>query len=160
MKKSFLLIVMLCVFGCFIAGCGDSANEEFKSLEDEVIKRSLLLQEMYGKISNDMAIAYCDGEKQYLILYYYGIGKESQNLGNTYCIYVTDKDGETQISDPNGDFDDLTTEFMEVIQYTYYADWEKYKTKELEISYEQYNNFEEGYLPACYASNDKLREND
>ena len=156
MKKIFLLIVMLCTFSCLVVGCGDS--NKYESLEDEVIKRSLLLQETYGKISNDMAIAYCDGERKYLALYYYGIGKESQKLGDTYCIYITDKDGKTEISDPNGDFDDLATNLMEVNQYSYNATWKEYKLKEMEISYEQYNNFEEGYLPACYASNDKLRE--
>ena len=156
MKKIFLLIVMLCTFSCLVVGCGDS--NKYESLEDEVIKRSFLLQETYGKISNDMAIAYCDGERKYLVLYYYGIGKESQKLGDTYCIYITDKDGKTEISDPNGDFDDLATNLMEVNQYSYNATWKEYKLKEMEISYEQYNNFEEGYLPACYASNDKLRE--
>ena len=74
MKKIILLIVMLCTFSCLVVGCGDS--NKYESLEDEVIKRSLLLQETYGKISNDMAIAYCDGERKYLVLYYYGIGKK------------------------------------------------------------------------------------
>lgn len=158
MKKGWFIVVM-CFIVCFVAGCGNnSAKEKNKSLEDEVIERSLLLQETYGKISNDVAIAYCDGEEKYLILYYYGIGKESQNLGDTYCIYITDKDGKTEVLDPNGDFDDLSVQLMEVNKYVYEANWTEYETKGMEITYEQYNDFEEGFVPACYASNDKLIE--
>ena len=158
MKKNRCFL-LLCLLTLLLTSCG-SKDTTYKTLEDEVVGRSLILQETYGKISNDMATAYCDGEKTYLILYYYGIGKESQNLGSTYCMYVTDKDGETEISDPNGDYDDLTVEFMNVMRLQYEAKWEEYKYKDMEITYEQYKNFEEGYLPTCYASNDKLRETD
>lgn len=159
MKKKICFLLLVFILLSFTS-CGSPKGDSYTSLEEEVVARALLLQESYGKISVDAAYAYSDGESRYLILHYYGIGKESQNLGDTYCIYITDKNGNIEISDPNSDYDDLSVQLMNVVCLTYEETWDKYKVNDLKITYEQYKIFEEGYLPACYGSkdiNDKLR---
>lgn len=157
-KKICCILCLIILFSC--ASCGSTEDNLYKTLEDEVVARSLLLQQTYGKIGFDAAYAYCDGEETYLIIYFYGIGKESQNLGDTYCMYITNKDEDVRISDPNGNYDDLSVQLMNVVCLTYEAKWQEYKNNDMEITYEQYKNFEEGYLPLCYGSKDidnKLR---
>lgn len=159
MKKLNVLIILTIITICLLSGCGN--DNKFSTIEDEVYSYASELQDKYGKISIDVVYAYCDGETQHLLLYYYGIGSNAEEIGDTYILCEIPKDGELKISDPLDDMDSLSAELLDVNMQIQHDEYNSYKESENEITYEEYKDFEKGYLPSYYASevNDKLHDN-
>lgn len=146
------IVVLIAII--IVVGGGSKAS----SLEDEIYSYAKDLQDTYGKISVDFVKAYCDGENQYIILYYYGLGKNYDVYGDTYIVYTTSKDGKTEIYDPNGDVSSLSNDFMNVKLAMYDVDIAEYKDAQKIITYEEFKNFQEGYIDENFFEgvNDKL----
>lgn len=157
MKTKIITIITIIVL-CLFTGCGNS--NKFSTIEDEVYSYASELQNKYGKISVDVVYAYCDGETQYLLLYYYGIGTNAEDIGDTYVLCEIPKDGELEIFDPLDDMDSLSAELLYVNTQIQHDEYNSYKENENEITYKEYKDFEKGYLPSYYASevNEKLRK--
>lgn len=61
-------------------------------------------------------------------------------------IYVTDKDGETEIDDSLDDISSLGKQLVEVRRLMREEEYDTYKKDNKEIILEQFNDFEEGYV--------------
>ena len=61
-------------------------------------------------------------------------------------IYQTKKGKETIVRDPSLDLSPLNKEFIELIRLSAESDCDELKKEEKIITYEQYLNFEEGYV--------------
>lgn len=156
MKK--LIITTINIIALLLIGCGN--GNTYSTIEDEVYSYASELQSKYGKISVDVVYAYCDGESQHLLLYYYGIGSNAENIGDTYILCERPKEGEFQIYDPLDDKNSLSTELLNINIQKQHDKYKFYKENENEITYKEYKDFEKGYLPGYYASevNEKLND--
>ncbi len=156
--KNKIITIMTIISLLLLTGCGN--NNKISSIEDEVYSYANEIQDKYGKISIDVVYAYCDGEKQHLLLYYYGIGSNADEIGDTCVLYEIPKDGELEIYDPLDDKSDLSAQLINVNIQIQHDEYNSYKENENELTYEQYKNFEKGYLTSYYASevNEKLHE--
>lgn len=155
-KRITIIITIISLF--LLVSCGN--NNKISSIDDEVYSYANELQNKRGSISIDVVYAYCDGEKQHLLLYYYGIGSNADDIGDTCVLYEIPKDGKLEIYDPLDDKSDLSAELINVNIQIQHDEYYSYKDNENELTYEEYKNFEKGYLSSYYASevNEKLHE--
>lgn len=147
MKKLLKNIIVYCLFPCimfFAVGCGNN-TESTKLLPEELLQGYMEdINKQHGEVAFDTARIYCNGEAQNIIIYYYGIGT-NYRIDNAYMIYVTDKDGETEIDDSLEDISSLGKQLVEVRRLMK-EEYDTYKKDNKEITLEQFNDFEEGYV--------------
>ena len=142
-KKFLIYYLFLCVM-FFVVGCGN--NTEIKLQPEELLQGYMEdINKQHGDVAFDTARIYCNGEKQNIIIYYYGTGN-NYYIDNAYMIYVTDKDGETEIDDSLDDISSLGKQLVEVRRLMREEEYDTYKKDNKEIILEQFNDFEEGYV--------------
>lgn len=122
-----------------------NVSKKSKTIYDEIIDCTLEMQELHGELSLIIATVFCKDETQYCIIYFDGTG-ENWRLGSTYVIYQTKKGKETIVRDPSLDLSPLNKEFIELIRLSAESDCDELKKEEKIITYEQYLNFEDGYV--------------
>lgn len=154
-----LIIVLIVGIIITIIFTTNDKKTNFNKLEDEIFIHAKELQDTYGKISIDCAKIYCDGKNQYIIIYYYGLGKNYDTYGDTYAIYVTNQNNETDVTDPNGDVSELSNQFMNVLLANYEKQYNEYKYANNIITYEEFKEFKEGYVDEFFFEtvNEKLK---
>lgn len=144
LKKTCIVCIVLCFIVCFISGCGSSNKPE--TVEEEIVAYLDELVGKYGEIGYDAQHVYCDGEYQYFIIYYYGIGTNTKTP-NTTAVYRVDKDGNSEIYlDFMEEKVELNASFDKVLLATCEDRYNEYKNDKKELTYEEFKDFEEGYM--------------
>ena len=148
-----VIIIIAVVFVIF------TRNNKTSSLEDEIYSYAKDLGNKYGDVTVDITYAYCNGDEQRILIYYYGTGSNYDVYGDTYIMYSKSKNGEVKINDPNGDVNDLNKEFLKVVCATWIEEYHEYKDSEQIITYDEFKEFKEGCIEENFfeSVNDKLQ---
>lgn len=144
LKKICVGYIMLCLIVCFFSGCGSSDKPE--NVEEEIVAYLDELAGKYGEIGYDAQYVYCDGEYQYFIIYYYGRGTNTK-IPDTTAVYRVDKDNHSELYiDLMEDKVELESSFDRVLLAMCEDKYNEYKNQKKELTYEEFKNFEEGYM--------------
>ncbi len=142
--KRICICFMLCLLICYTGGCGNS--DKPKKVEEEIVAYLNELTEKYGEIGYDAQHIYCDGEHQYFIIYYYGTGSNTKTP-DTAAIYRVDKNNNSEIYlDLMEEKSELNNAFDKALLGACEEKYTEYKQDKKELTYEDFKNFEEGYI--------------
>lgn len=152
MKRNYRKIIVFCITGLFLSGCGKAQpGESLSGINKEIF---LYAKEIEDKsLKNDIeltgSVVFCkDSEKRVILVYdiFYDNGAKDSNIVE----YYISKDGDQVkcIDYSEHDSNSLQMQYDNLILNQYLLDAKTLVAEGKFIDYEEYNDFNEGVLTA------------